>query len=88
MTSRGARHGQKIPAGRLRRAQTFLRSLGIDITFAREGRTGRRIIRPSTSPKDCVGFELSRIGLHWEDIDEDISIAGRGDMTRKTERAA
>ena len=27
-------------AGRLRRAQTFLRSLGIEITFSREGRTG------------------------------------------------
>jgi hypothetical protein len=37
-------------------------------------------------------LELSRTGLHWEDIDEDISVAGllagRGDMTRKTEPAA
>ena len=36
--------------------------------------------------------EFSRTGLHWEDIDEDISVAGllagRGDMTRKTEHAA
>jgi hypothetical protein len=32
-------------AGRLRRAQTFLRALGIDITFGREGRAGSRIIR-------------------------------------------
>ena len=32
-------------AGRLRRAQTFLRVLGIDITFSREGRAGSRIIR-------------------------------------------
>ena len=32
-------------AGRLRRAQTFLRAIGIDITFAREGRIGSRIIR-------------------------------------------
>src|SRR6184192_1603008 len=31
-------------AGRLRRAQTFLRVLGIDITFSREGRAGSRII--------------------------------------------
>ena len=30
-------------AGRLRRAQTFLRALGIDITFSREGRAGSRI---------------------------------------------
>jgi hypothetical protein len=28
-------------AGRLRRAQTFLRALCIDIAFSREGRTGR-----------------------------------------------
>jgi hypothetical protein len=32
-------------AGRLRRAQTFLRALGIEIAFAREGRGGNRIIR-------------------------------------------
>jgi hypothetical protein len=32
-------------AGRLRRAQTFLRALGIDIAFGREGRAGNRIIR-------------------------------------------
>jgi hypothetical protein len=31
-------------AGRLRRAQTFLPTLGIEITFAREGRSGTRII--------------------------------------------
>src|SRR5690349_2104830 len=41
-------------AGRLRRAQTSLRRLGIEITFSREGRTGTRIIRLITSPKDCV----------------------------------
>jgi hypothetical protein len=32
-------------AGHLRRAQTFLRALGIDITFSREGRAGNRVIR-------------------------------------------
>jgi hypothetical protein len=47
-------------AGHLRRAQTFLRTLGIQITFSREGRTGTRMIRvlrippvpsaPSVSP--------------------------------------
>ena len=35
--------------------------------------------------------ELSRIGLHWEEIDEDISIdgllAGRGDVTKRAEHA-
>src|SRR5438067_1072704 len=35
-------------AGRLRRAQTFLRALGIEITFSREGRAGSRIIRIGT----------------------------------------
>ena len=32
-------------AGRLRRAQTFLRMLDIDIAFGREGRSGTRTIR-------------------------------------------
>jgi hypothetical protein len=41
-------------AGRLRRAQTFLRTLGIEITFSREGRTGSRMIRVSTSAENTV----------------------------------
>ena len=52
MTSRGAPAWAKNPralAGRLRRAQTFLRTLGIEITFSREGRTGTRMIRVTTS---------------------------------------
>ena len=44
------------------------------------------------SPAERERVELSRIGLHWEDIDEDISIAGllagRGDMTQKPTAAA
>jgi hypothetical protein len=36
-------------AGRLRRAQTFLRMLDIEIAFAREGRSGVRMIRMSAS---------------------------------------
>ena len=32
-------------AGRLRRAQPFLRALGIQIAFSREGRAGTRVIR-------------------------------------------
>jgi hypothetical protein len=39
-------------AGRLRRAQTFLRTFGIEIAFSREGRTGTRIIRVSTAAKE------------------------------------
>jgi hypothetical protein len=36
-------------AGRLRRAQTALRTLGIEIAFGREGRAGTRVIRMSAS---------------------------------------
>ena len=43
------------------------------------------------SPEARARVEISRIGLHWEDLDEDISItgllAGRGDLTRQSERA-
>jgi hypothetical protein len=35
----------RLLAGRLRRAQTFLRTLGIEIAFSREGRAGNRLIR-------------------------------------------
>jgi hypothetical protein len=41
-------------AGRLRRAQTFLRTLGIEITFWREGRMGTRMIKVSTRAENCV----------------------------------
>jgi hypothetical protein len=42
---RGWPKNPRALAGRLRRAQTFLRVLGIEITFSREGRVGNRIIR-------------------------------------------
>jgi hypothetical protein len=41
-------------AGRLRRAQPFLRALGIGVTFTREGRTGTRVIRIRTRAEDTV----------------------------------
>ena len=41
-------------AGRLRRAQTFLRTLGIEIAFSREGHAGHRIIRIRANPGDIV----------------------------------
>lgn len=44
------------------------------------------------SPEDRHAVELSPSGLHWDALDEDISIegliAGRGDMTRARPRAA
>ena len=37
-------------------------------------------------------YELSPYGLHWEELDEDISVAGllagRGDQTRRAVKAA
>ncbi len=47
-------------AGRLRRCQTFLRTVGIDIAFSREGRTGSRMIRMTSltkSPRTSVGWQ-------------------------------
>jgi hypothetical protein len=49
-----------------------------------------RLLHATPAQREKV--ELSRVGLHWEDIDEDISvaglIAGRGDMTQQPEHAA
>ncbi len=42
-------------AGRLRRAQTSLRAVGIDIAFHREGRAGSRMIKMSTNADGTVG---------------------------------
>ena len=44
----------RVLAGRLRRAQTFLRVLGIDVAFSREGRAGSRVIRIRTTRKNTV----------------------------------
>jgi len=54
---KGSAGSPKTPralAGRLRRAQTFLRALGIDITFIREGRAGSRIIRIRATQENIV----------------------------------
>ncbi|WP_254913849.1 DUF2442 domain-containing protein [Sphingobium sp. Z007] len=44
------------------------------------------------TPDRRAQVEMSPSGLHWEDIDEDISIAGllaeRGDQTRSRKAAA
>jgi hypothetical protein len=49
-----------------------------------------RLLRATQAEREQV--ELSRVGLHWEGIDEDISLAGllagRGDVTRSPEHAA
>jgi hypothetical protein len=57
MRSRRAAYGQKI-RGRSPVAcdgrRHFLRTMGIEITFSREGRSGTRMIRVSTSAEDTV----------------------------------
>ncbi len=44
------------------------------------------------TPKQRAAHEISPLGIHWGEIDEDISvagiIAGRGDMTQKHRRVA
>ncbi len=44
------------------------------------------------TPEQRLDFTINPGGLHWDAIDEDISVegllAGRGDQTRKPERAA
>jgi hypothetical protein len=46
----------------------------------------------NATPAERAEVEISRVGLHWESIDEDISIAGllagRGDVTHSSEHAA
>ncbi len=46
----------------------------------------------SVSPGELLKYELSSTGIHWEELDEDISVAGllagRGDQTRSTALAA
>jgi hypothetical protein len=44
------------------------------------------------TPEQRQQFELSIDGIHWEELDEDISVdgllAGRGDMTRRSKKIA
>jgi hypothetical protein len=55
LTGPGWGKNPRALAGRLRRAQTFLRTLGIELTFSREGRAGTRMIRVSTTGGETVG---------------------------------
>lgn len=44
------------------------------------------------TPAQRESYELSRRGLHWDELDEDISVdgllAGRGDQTHRPPQAA
>ncbi len=46
----------------------------------------------SASPKQRLNFEMSPSGIHWESLDEDVSIAGllagKGDQTKSKTIAA
>jgi hypothetical protein len=46
----------------------------------------------NATPESRERVELSRIGLHWDALDEDISVAGLlaglGDITRRPNQAA
>jgi hypothetical protein len=72
-------------AGRLRRAQTFLRVLGIDIAFSREGRAGSRIIRICATQENTVSTVSSVCdqpapGLAGDVCDDDSRSVGRYPM--------
>ncbi len=49
-----------------------------------------RLLRASAAARQRV--EISRLGLRWEDLNEDISVAGllagRSDMTKQSEHAS
>ena len=53
-TATGWPKNPRVLAGRLRRAQTFLRALGIEVAFTREGRQGSRIIRMRRTHENTV----------------------------------
>lgn len=46
----------------------------------------------SAKPEQLDQYELSAHGIHWDELDEDLSIdgllAGRGDMTHRPSKAA
>ena len=73
-------------AGRLRRAQTFLRMLDIEVIFSREGRSGARIIRMS-----ALGHSRSRaVGMDWvaSCLTTKRSLSAVGDCTRPAKRTS
>ena len=65
-------------------ALTDGRTLGVPLAWF------PRLLQATPAQRERV--ELSRVGLHWDDIDEDVSVAGLlagyADMTRRTNRAA
>jgi hypothetical protein len=56
-------------AGRLRRAQTPLRAMGIEVSFGREGRAGTRIIRLKSSRAKPTHTTVSTVSTVGKGID-------------------
>lgn len=51
-----------------------------------------RLLHATPAQREHCRISVTGKGLHWEELDEDVSVpgllAGRGDMTRKRPRAA
>jgi hypothetical protein len=60
-------------AGHLRRAQTFLRVLGVDITFSREGRAGSRVIRIRRSVEKSISTVSRSLDSGSEPLQKNIA---------------
>jgi hypothetical protein len=54
-------------AGKLRRMQTFLRTVGIEIAFSREGRAGTRTIHMSAALDNSLGNTVSTVSGGWDE---------------------
>jgi hypothetical protein len=63
----GSGAGRESP--RAHRAQTFLRTLGIEVAFSREGRMGARIIKVNTTQENTVS--TVRDFWQWDADDAD-----------------
>jgi hypothetical protein len=57
----------------LRRAQTFLRALGIEIAFGREGHAGNRIIRIHAAVANTVSSNRDPRSEPWSEVCDDDS---------------
>ena len=75
-------------AGHLRRAQTFLRALGIDVIFTREGRAGSRVIRIRTSLESTVSTVSNVSSVHGNEFGPGLDSGASGPHTRCPERRA
>jgi hypothetical protein len=54
-------------AGKLRRMQTFLRTVGIEIAFSREGRAGTRTIHMSAALDNSLRNTVSTVSGGWDE---------------------